>query len=43
MLDLTPDRDTLDPIETAPRDELEALQLERLQETLRRAYENVPH
>src|SRR4051812_33744333 len=43
VLDLTPDRSTLDPIETASRDELEALQLERLQDTLRRAYENVPH
>ena len=43
MLDLTPDRSTLDPIETASRDELEALQLQRLQWSLRHAYENVPH
>src|ERR671932_2355972 len=43
LLDLTPDPSTLDPIETASRDELEALQLARLQETLRHAYENVPH
>ena len=43
MLDLTPDRSTLEPIETASRDELEALQLQRLQETLGHAYEHVPH
>ena len=33
----------LEPIETASRDELRALQLERLRWTLRHAYENVPH
>jgi phenylacetate-CoA ligase len=33
----------LDPIETASRDELAALQLERLKWSLRHAYENVPH
>ena len=33
----------LDPIETASRDEIEALQLERLQWSLRHAYENVAH
>ncbi|MFO1330139.1 MAG: phenylacetate--CoA ligase PaaK [Rubrivivax sp.] len=33
----------LEPIETASRDELQALQLQRLQQTLRHAYENVPH
>jgi phenylacetate-CoA ligase len=33
----------LEPIETASRDELAALQLERLQWTLRHAYEHVPH
>src|ERR687885_1628162 len=43
VLDLTPDRSTLDPIETASRDELEAVQLQRLQWSLRHAYENVPH
>src|ERR671932_1934843 len=43
VLDLTPDPSTLEPIETASRDELEALQLERLQETLRHAYEHVAH
>ena len=33
----------LEPIETASRDEVTALQLERLQETLQRVYANVPH
>ena len=33
----------LEPIETAPRAELEALQLERLKWTLTHAYERVPH
>jgi phenylacetate-CoA ligase len=33
----------LEPIETASRDELAALQLERLQWSLRRAYDNVAH
>jgi phenylacetate-CoA ligase len=33
----------LDPIETASRDEIAALQLQRLKTTLQRAYENVPH
>ncbi|HLO92833.1 MAG TPA: phenylacetate--CoA ligase PaaK [Burkholderiaceae bacterium] len=33
----------LEPIETASRDELQALQLQRLQWTLKHAYENVPH
>jgi phenylacetate-CoA ligase len=33
----------LDRVETISRDELHALQLERLQWTLRHAYENVPH
>lgn len=32
-----------DPIEHASRDELQALQLERMKWTLRHAYENVPH
>jgi phenylacetate-CoA ligase len=41
MLDLTPAREDLDPIEVASRDELAALQLERLQWSLRHAYENV--
>ena len=33
----------LEPIESASRDELQALQLERLQRTLRHAYDHVPH
>lgn len=33
----------LEPIERASRDELQALQLQRLQWTLQHAYENVPH
>ena len=33
----------LEPIEKAPREELARLQLERLQWSLRHAYENVPH
>ncbi|CAI09378.1 phenylacetate--CoA ligase PaaK [Aromatoleum aromaticum] len=32
-----------DPIETASRDELRALQLERLKKTVQHAYDNVPH
>ncbi len=43
MKDLTPDAATLDAIETASRDEIEALQLERLKWSLAHAYENVPH
>ena len=43
MLDLTPPRDSLDAIEIASRDEIAALQLERLKATLRHAYDNVPH
>jgi len=34
---------TLEPIEKAPREELRRLQLERLQWSLRHAYDNVPH
>ncbi len=43
MLDLTPPRSSLDAIEIASRDEITALQLVRLKDTLKRAYENVPH
>jgi phenylacetate-CoA ligase len=43
VLDLTPRPGELDPIETASRDELAALQLDRLRQTLHRAYEHVPH
>lgn len=42
MKDLTPERSTLDPIEIASRDEIEALQLERMKWSLRHAYDNVP-
>ena len=42
MKDLTPTKSSLDPIEIASRDEIEALQLERLKWSLRHAYENVP-
>jgi phenylacetate-CoA ligase len=38
-----PAPDDLEPIERASRDELQALQLQRLQWTLQHAYENVPH
>jgi phenylacetate-CoA ligase len=38
-----PAPDTLDPAERMSVDELRALQLQRLQWTLRHAYENVPH
>ncbi len=42
MLDLTPKPEDLDPIEIASRDEIAALQLQRMQWSLRHAYENVP-
>jgi phenylacetate-CoA ligase len=38
-----PSRAELDPIEVASRDEIAALQLERLKKTLRHAYDNVAH
>ena len=43
MQDLSPQAGDLEPIETASRDELTALQLERLQWTLRHVYDNVGH
>jgi phenylacetate-CoA ligase len=43
MEDRTPDRQSLDAIERASVDELRALQLRRLQSSLRHAYEKVPH
>ena len=43
MEDRTPAPGDLEPIETASRDELAALQLERMRWSLRHAYENVPH
>jgi phenylacetate-CoA ligase len=38
-----PEPGELEPIERASRDELQALQLQRLQWTLKHAYDNVPH
>lgn len=43
MLDLSPRPGDLEPIETASRDEISALQLDRLKWSLRHAYENVAH
>jgi phenylacetate-CoA ligase len=43
VLDLTPRREDLEPIEIASREEIAALQLRRLKVTLARAYANVPH
>jgi len=43
VLHLTPRREDLDPIEIASRDEIAALQLERLKRTLRHVWDNVPH
>ena len=42
MLDLSPKPGDLEPIETASRDEIEALQLKRLRWTLDRVYTKVP-
>jgi len=42
MKDLTPAKADLDPIEIASRDEISALQLDRLKWSLRHAYDNVP-
>jgi len=43
MVQRIPQPGDLEPIERASRDELQALQLERLKQTLRHAYENVAH
>ncbi|MFQ3302008.1 MAG: phenylacetate-CoA ligase, partial [Planktomarina sp.] len=43
MKDLSPNPGDLDAIETAGRDEIEALQLKRMQWSLAHAYNNVPH
>jgi phenylacetate-CoA ligase len=43
MLDLTPRREDLEPIETASRDEIATLQLAHLKRTLRHVYDNVAH
>ena len=40
---LAPAPGDLEPIETASRDEITALQLQRLRSTLQRAYDHVPH
>ncbi len=42
MLDLSPRPEDLEPIERAPREEIEALQLERMRWSLNHAYRNVP-
>ncbi len=42
MKDLTPRRESLDPIEIASIDEIRSLQLERMKWSLRHAYDNVP-
>lgn len=42
MKDLTPDKNTLDPIEIASRDEIADLQLKRMRWSLNHAYKNVP-
>jgi phenylacetate-CoA ligase len=39
----TPRPGDLEPIETASRDELQALQTERLRWSLQHAYDHVPH
>ena len=41
MEELTPSKDSLDPIEIASRDEIAALQLDRMKWSLRHAYESV--
>lgn len=43
MLDLSPRPDELEAVETASRDELAALQLQRLKWSLQHAYNNVAH
>jgi phenylacetate-CoA ligase len=43
MLELAPNKSELEAIELASRDEIAALQLFRLQHTLRHAYDNIPH
>ncbi|MGZ8317023.1 MAG: phenylacetate--CoA ligase, partial [Telluria sp.] len=43
MVQRIPAQGDLEPIERASRDELQALQLERLKWSLKHAYDNVPH
>ena len=42
MVDLTPDPGSLEPIERSSRDQLQALQLDRLRRTVETVYEKVP-
>ncbi len=42
MLNVTPSRESLDPIEIASLDEIQSLQLERMKWSLQHAYSNVP-
>ena len=42
-INLTPSRDSLDPIEIASRDEIATLQLKRMKSSLNHAYSKVPH
>jgi phenylacetate-CoA ligase len=42
MLDLTPRKSDLDPIEIASRDEISALQLKRMKQSLKHAYDKSP-
>ena len=42
MINLKPSKDMLDPIETASRDEISALQFHRMRRSLTHAYENSP-
>ena len=41
--DFSPNKNDLNPIEIASRDEIAALQLRRMKWSLKHAYENVPH
>src|SRR5262245_41738134 len=43
VLDLSPRREDLEPIEIASRDEIASLQLDRLKRTLRHGYDAVAH
>ena len=43
MVQRIPEPSDLEPIERASRDELQGLQLQRMQSTLQHAYDNVPH
>ena len=43
MVQRNPQPRELEAIETASRDEIQALQLTRMKATLKAAYENVPH